>query len=271
MSLRDVELKRAYDSDFDDVLSDFYIPVLSQAVEYKRLAGFFSSTSLAVAAKGISKLIRNGGCMKLICCARLSKADVKMIQEAQENPINTIEKVMTRDIEDLENEFVRDHVRALGWMIANEQLNIKVAIVCDEKGYPLHKEIIEKKGIFHQKVGILEDIDGNRVSFSGSVNESATGWLGNIEEFKVFRSWVDPENEYLSADHDKFEKYWRGSPARTKVIEIPTAVREKLIEISPQRIDEINLGKWLRGTDDVRTFFENMTDDIQIPAYAQPS
>jgi len=29
--------------------------------------------------------------------------------------------------------------------------------------------------------------------------------------------------------------------------------------------------RWLRGTDDVRTFFENMTDEIQIPAYAHPS
>ena len=26
----------------------------------------------------------------------------------------------------------------------------------------------------------------------------------------------------------------------------------------------------LRGTDDVRTFLENMTDEIQIPAYAHP-
>jgi len=27
----------------------------------------------------------------------------------------------------------------------------------------------------------------------------------------------------------------------------------------------------VRGTDDVRTFFENTKDEIQIPVYAQPS
>ena len=50
-----------------------------------------------------------------------------------------------------------------------------------------------KKGIFHQKVGILEDSKGNKISFSGSDNETAFGWKNNIEEFKVFRSWVENE------------------------------------------------------------------------------
>ena len=50
MSLQELILKRAYDSDSDDILNDFYIPILSNSVRYRRLAGFFSSSSLAVAA-----------------------------------------------------------------------------------------------------------------------------------------------------------------------------------------------------------------------------
>jgi len=45
-------------SDSNDVLQDFYIPILSNSVEYCRLAGFFSSTSLAIAARGILGLIK---------------------------------------------------------------------------------------------------------------------------------------------------------------------------------------------------------------------
>ena len=59
MSLKDLKLKGLYDSNKDNLLNDFYIPVLSESISYKRIAGFFSSNALAIAAKGISKLIEN--------------------------------------------------------------------------------------------------------------------------------------------------------------------------------------------------------------------
>jgi hypothetical protein len=41
MSLQDVELKSEYRSLIDNVAKDFYIPLLKQAVIYKRAVGFF--------------------------------------------------------------------------------------------------------------------------------------------------------------------------------------------------------------------------------------
>ena len=41
-------------------------------------------------------------------------------------------------------------------------------------------------GIHHEKVGIFTDEDGDSLSFSGSVNETWSGWTANSEEFKVF-------------------------------------------------------------------------------------
>ena len=76
MSLKDIELKKSYDSDEDNILQDFYIPILSNSVKYYRIAGFFSSSSLAVAARGISKFIENGGSMELIASAKLRKSDI---------------------------------------------------------------------------------------------------------------------------------------------------------------------------------------------------
>jgi hypothetical protein len=239
MNLKDLDLKKAYDSDVDDVLNDFYIPALSNSIRYKRLAGFFSSSSLAVAAKGISRFISNGGYMELICSAKLRKSDVEAIKEAYENPTKVIEKMMLEDLNSLENEFIRDHVRALGWMIANNTLEIKVAVVIDESSKPIDEEKIEKYGIFHQKVGILEDENGDNIAFSGSDNESATAWEENIEEFKVFRSWMEGEEPYLVADKEKFKKFWNGDARRTKVIDVPTAVKKKLIEMAPDNIEEV--------------------------------
>jgi len=68
MTLSDLSLNDAYDTgDLGNrVINDFYIPVLQQAVSYKRLTGYFSSQALALAARGIAGLIKNGGQMQLI-------------------------------------------------------------------------------------------------------------------------------------------------------------------------------------------------------------
>jgi hypothetical protein len=243
MGFPQLKLNPSYDSE-DDVLNSFYIPVLSQAVLYHRLAGFFTSSSLAVAARGMSNFIKNNGKMKLVVGAKLQKDDVEAIRQGLEEPGQLIEKISLLDLYSINDEFVNDHVSALGWMVANKTLEIKVAIVTDDTGIPLDADTIERKGIFHQKVGILQDKDDNSISFSGSINETASAWIHNIEEFKVFRSWEEGEKEYLQSDYRKFEKYWNGSGKNVKVMNIPEAVKEKLIEIAPKDITELNLDKW---------------------------
>ena len=46
MSLLDVNLKQEYRSPRDNIVNDFYIPLLKEANLYKRSVGFFSSSSL---------------------------------------------------------------------------------------------------------------------------------------------------------------------------------------------------------------------------------
>ena len=241
MSLKNIHLKRAYSSDFDDILHEFYIPALAQSVHYDRLAGLFSSTSLAIAAKGILGLIRNGGSMRLIVSPKLSKKDIEVIVTAYASPEKFIEKRMLSELERLEDKFVRNHIFALGWMVANKKLEIKVALVYDDYGKLMSSDDIERCGIFHQKVGILKDSEENIVTFSGSINETATGWLKNIEEFKVFRSWIPSEEEYVNADIIKFNMLWDNKSPKVKVIEVPYAVKKKLIEIAPSDIEKIDL------------------------------
>jgi len=254
MNLRELGLKKSYDSDTDNIVVAFYVPALSVSIQYSRLAGFFSSTSLAVAAKGISGLIRNGGTIKLVTGATFRRDDIEAIKQALESPERVLEKMMLRELENLEDDFVKDHVRALGWMVANKRLKIKVAIVLDENNYPLDSKEVEKQGIFHQKVGIMEDLDGNQISFSGSENESAQGWQSNIEEFKVFRNWVEAEKDYLEADVSKFKKFWEAQAHRTRVIDIPKAIEERLIEIAPNNIDELDLDRWIQPKERVTVF-----------------
>lgn len=239
MSFRDLNLRICYDSDTDDVLNEFYIPVLSKAKRYNRLAGFFTSSALAVAARGLAEFIHNNGKMKIIVGAKLQKADVQAILEGKESTEKVIAESMVKDLEDIEDEIIQDHVKALAWLVARNDLEIKVAVLFDNQGKPIDFETASQIGIFHQKIGILEDGNGEFISFSGSINETATAWTSNVEEFKVFRSWITGEIPHLQSDNQKFERYWYGQTERMKIYEIPVAVQQKLIDLSPTDIKSL--------------------------------
>ena len=215
------DIKFKYDSDKDDIVNEFYIPVLSNSVEYYRMSGYFSSSSLAIAARGIADFILNDGKMKLLCNAQLTKEDYDIIEKTNQDPVEFIQESFIHDLHNIEDNFIRDHVKALGWMLANGFLEIKIAIPKD------------KKGIFHSKVGILKDNENNYISFSGSDNETAAGWLYNIEEFKVFKSWDFSEEKYVNSDLKTFFEYWNGVTVRTDIIDLPSAVKQELIDYAP--------------------------------------
>jgi len=79
------------------------------------------------------------------------------------------------------------------------------------------------------------------ISFSGSISETAKAWLENIEEIKVFRSWIEAEYAYFKSDYEKFERYWNGKTTRIEILEAPEAVKKRLIQMAPKDIDALNL------------------------------
>lgn len=226
LSYKDIPLKASYESGVDDLVQEFYIPVLSCSATYDRIAGFFSSSSLAIAAKGIAGLIQNRGHMRLLASLELSAEDAKILASSLEPSASFLEGRLLSELDNIQTEFERDHIQALGWMLANGYLEIQLAY-----GVGKDPEAQQKK-LFHQKVGILRDLDGNRLSFSGSINESASGWLENIEEFKVFREWCPGQEEFYLADKRRFEAFWNGSRDYVRVVGIPQAVKERLIQES---------------------------------------
>ena len=127
MTLKNLNLKASYDSDEDDILNSFYIPSLSKSISYKRLAGFFTSSSLAIAAKGIAKFISNEGKIQLIANVVLYETDYKKIKEVTEKPfLEKIEKEFIESLENIEDELIKNHVKMLGWMLKKKKLEIKI-------------------------------------------------------------------------------------------------------------------------------------------------
>lgn len=249
LSYPDMLIKPSYDTMQDDLLIDFYIPVLEHAKRYDRISGFFSSTSLAIAARGIAGLIRNKGKMRLLTCQKLSKDDVNEIQKYVHRADSLIGEKMISKMDDVEDAFKRNHVAALGYMLQQGFLEMKIAVLYDTDTES-RKVGSLKNAILHQKVGILYDSNFHGISFSGSNNESATGWLENIEEFKTFKSWKDGQKEYFMEDRDRFEHLWNlENDKRTGmyIMDLPDAVKQHFLEISNDfRLDSISTKEYLK-------------------------
>lgn len=235
MSFRDLKLKNSYTSEKDNILHGFYIPVLQEAINYKRITGYFSSSSFLTAASGLSHFIKNNGKMKFLLNIILSELDYAQIEKGTFTPEKIIEERLMEDLDLFESECKNDYTKVLGWLIAKGFLEVKIGYI---------KEKNKAYEILHQKVGILEDNEGNIITFSGSNNESAYGWAYNSEKFKVFFNWKEGQESYIFEDIQDFEELWNNQSNRTNVISFPEAIKQKIITIAnrdPIDIEDILL------------------------------
>lgn len=228
MSLKDLNISTNYETIASNtyLVDEFYNPVLEQATKYYRIAGFFSSSALAIAAKGIEGLINNDGKMYLLISPELSEEDYRIICEHHK---------VTDDLRMFADftipTIVNENLQALAWLLDSGKLEIK--IVVGKK---------TKNSLFHQKVGVVFDADENIISFSGSINETAQAWLNNIEEFKVFKSWEDGQIEYVKSDLEKFLSYWKKQRCDiADVYDIPESIQNKIVRIKPRDIWDLNI------------------------------
>jgi hypothetical protein len=227
-NLRDLNLNISY-GPHDDPLRSFFIPAMAASVRYDRAAGYFSSSMLAVAAAGVTRLILNGGKMRLLCGADLSEQDVDAIAHGHAVLEERLASRMTVQLVMPESEFVANRVKALAWLVGTGQLEIKVVLPTDRDGRPLPAS--RSDSYYHPKEGLFEDADGNRVGFSGSVNESARALEDNYESFMVFNSWETAA--HLAQIHHRFDRLWQGRERDWIALPIPEAVKHELLKYRP--------------------------------------
>ena len=81
MSFKNIEIKKEYRIPKDNIVIDLYIPLLKEAVLYKRSVGFFTSSALMEIATGVAHLVNNNGKILLIVSPYLDDDDIDMIWE----------------------------------------------------------------------------------------------------------------------------------------------------------------------------------------------
>ena len=219
MTLRDLPIKSEYRTFIDDVVVDFYVPLLSRAVSYRRAVGFFSSSVLVQISQGVERLMANGGTMQIVASPHLSEEDIIAIRRGYERRDEIVRDAVLRELTEPKDEFEKQQLNLLAHLIASRTLDIKIAVTENEK----------QAGMYHEKMGIISDVEGNAVAFSGSLNETQTALSLNYEAIDVFCSWMgEGEAERVRNKEAAFTAIWNNTEPNIKTIAFPE-LRDEII------------------------------------------
>jgi superfamily II DNA or RNA helicase len=204
--LRDLGLRIHYEAGDGSLLASFVQPAVSASIRYDRLTGYFTVSSLISIAEGMEELWRRGGHMRLVLGIHDIPGELvdAVGPDWPDRVIESVRNRLLRGVSSLTDEFARDRVATIAWMMKDELLEVKVAA-------PVGSEAIAtNQSIFHSKRLIFEDEAGDTVSAVGSPNETYGGLVANFEELTVHMSWSDPQG-YVATHRDSFEKIWSGA------------------------------------------------------------
>jgi superfamily II DNA or RNA helicase len=227
--LRGLSLEGRYRSDRQDVVQGFYLPAFSVATSYSRAVGYFTSTSIALFARGIETFADRGGTMRLIASPHLTEDDVLDIERGYDIRA-VIERATERELEAEERDSVLDGLGRVGRLIAEGRLDIKLAFV-EQEG---------RVGIYHEKLGIFRDAVGDLVGFTGSSNETLGGLVANFESVEVYRGWVDGDGVRALRLEEDFKALWANRTPNLQIEDFPGVTRDRLIKLGQERDTQLS-------------------------------
>lgn len=140
----------------------------------------------------------------------------------------------------------RNHLELAYWLVANGIMEVKVAIRGDR--------------IFHNKSGIVEDAQGNRAAFAGSLNETLAGWRHNWESVDVYT-----ESEglaHLEAREREFQALWTNQATGLTVIDLPVYYRRYIVERAPPSPPQIRSIRERRQPYTVNDYWQGIYDSL---------
>lgn len=229
-TLADLQLKQAYHKPEDDIARAFYLPCMAAAHTYDRAVGYFSSAIYALAWPSLSEFVDNGGRIRLICSPVLSADDITAMAAGYDARNDDVQGALLKD------EFRKllatpgtvKPAKVLASLVALNVIDIRIAWVGDVAGG-------KPKRLFHDKLGIFEDLTGSAVAFKGSMNETWPGLAldGNLESVDVYLNWAGEREQARVADEKTyFERLWENQFPGVTTVHLPAVARDALVTAS---------------------------------------
>lgn len=218
ISLKDLDLKFKYRLNKDKLNIDFYEKCLNVSSKYDRAVGYFTSSSLLALGQGLKNFTKNNGKIRIVANPLLSEEDYNAILRGEKAKENIIEKALLRELSFCEDKSLKNNeFSTLSYLISEGILEIKIAFSKDNS-------------LYHEKFGIFYDAYGNKVSFSGSANETLNGLTSNFEKIDVYFG----ENELFRINDmvDDFENLWNNTTENLTIIDVPNIILSKIVNLN---------------------------------------
>jgi len=263
--LTDITFEKRYRTGEHEPI-DFYVQCLKKSYYFDRAAGYFSSQGLAEVAKGLAYFIHNEAKMRLVVSPYLSVTDKELLEQHSNNIDKELSNILINSIEKTENEIIKNRLSILAWMLEEGKIEIKIAL-------PIKNGKI-KSGLYHEKIGVFKDQDGNFISFSGSNNETSSALITNFESFYVFRSWDQSKRDLADQVCLDFENLWTNQTTGLQIFDLDEAVKIDLLrkktatKPTTDKEYEKRIQKHIDFPDFLRTN-KNLKIEPKLPAYIQ--
>ena len=213
MGLRDLSLKQEYRSDVDDVVSEFFIPCLTNSIQYDRTVEFISIKSLSTLTFGLGNIQDHHAKIRLVSGHRFSTTDLNIIKKLFDQRVN----------HRFNGNLIRDHkITELQKIINDFKVEVKIAIP--------NSEYVD--GVFEERMGIFRDTNDDIVAFSGTSNATFDAENRNFESIDVFTSWDDKSR--VETKINNFEKLWNDKTEYVQVYDLIFAERKNLLKFTTE-------------------------------------
>ncbi len=219
--MEQLKIKPFYNSKIDNLIEDFYNPLLSKCTNYKRVSAYFDSAIIEHYSKGIENIVKNQGKIQFIFSADISREDFEIIV----NGYQEREKIYDDLANGLSFENTFYEISNLAYLIKYGYVDIKIAFT-------------RKSGVFHDKFGLFE-LGDKTVYFRGSNNETVAAIKSNFESFETTASWTADNNEIskLILAQKTFNDLWNNEfDDSIYVVDVPKAIKLKIMTYDKNKL-----------------------------------
>jgi len=203
-------------------VSEFFIPCLTNSIQYDRTIEFISVKSLSTLTFGLENIQDHHSKIRLVSGHRFSTSDlnaiVKLFDNHNPSKLNGrlyLDKKISNLIQD-------SKIRQLKKIIEDFKLEVKVAIP--------NSEYVD--GVFEERMGIFRDTNDDVVAFSGTSNVTFDAENRNFESVDVFTSWDDKSR--VDTKIKNFENLWTNKTNYVEIYDLVYAEKKNLLKYTTE-------------------------------------